>query len=345
MSKHKEYKVTLICSGLIVDTLHFGPSCHNWWISRPSEKCENPVLLHPIRLHMKTLVVLKGQDFIIEVLETFSNGGQIPGYICKCDGIQSELCESLTTAVNSVYKKIFQTKAKYSGPAVMGFDIPVLSEALLKNLPFRVFFFSLGKLHIWVLGIGKSNKSEWNFAGTGYKTSFIYTYQKQRCVFVQELEDDCCQVIIYLGNNMYRVFIDDDPELVWRKVGILQQYKGKELFGLENDKVRDIIQLAPSCTLEEWNTDEVMDRMYAYHLKRRILTSVDWKKLFSDWLSEDSTIIELQIQFKNLYPPNYNISDRELHAWKSMLKNLGCTKITPFDKKQSEVSKSKIIDN
>ena len=108
---------------------------------------------------------------------------------------------------------------------------------------------------------------------------------------------------------MYRVFIDDDPELVWRKVGILQQYKGKELFGLENDKVRDIIQSAPSCTLEEWNTDEVMDRMYAYHLKRRIPTSVDWKKLFNDWLSEDSTIIELQIQFKNLYPPNYNISD------------------------------------
>ncbi|PKC50715.1 hypothetical protein RhiirA1_485546, partial [Rhizophagus irregularis] len=47
------------------------------------------------------------------------------------------------------------------------------------------------KLNIWVLGIGKSNKNEWNFAGTGYKTSFIYIYQKQRCVFVQELEDDC----------------------------------------------------------------------------------------------------------------------------------------------------------
>ncbi|PKC15243.1 hypothetical protein RhiirA5_408394 [Rhizophagus irregularis] len=191
MPKHKEYVVTLISPGLIVDALHYGPSCHSWWISRPSEKCENLIFLHPIRLNMKTLVTLKGQDFIIEVVKIFSNYGQIPGYICKCDGIQGELCESLTAAVNSVYKKIFHTNAKYSGPAVMGFDIPVISEVLLKDLPFRAFIFSLGKLNIWVLGIGKSNKNEWNFAGTGYKTSFIYIYQKQRCVFVQELEDDC----------------------------------------------------------------------------------------------------------------------------------------------------------
>ena len=265
MSKHKEYNVTLISSGVLVDTLHFGPFCHNWWISRPSEKCENPVLLHPIRLHMKTLVVLKGRDFIIEILEVSSNYGQIPGYICKCDGIQSELCESFITAVNSVYKKIFQTKAKYSELAIMGFDIPVISEALLKDLPFCVFFFSLGKLHIWVLEIGKSNKSEWNFAGMGYKTSFIYTYQKQRCVFIQKLEDDYCQVTIYSKNNIHKVFIDNDPDLVWKKIGILQQYKGKELFELENHKTQKIILSAPSCTLEEWNNNDVIDKVYAFH--------------------------------------------------------------------------------
>ena len=49
-------------------------------------------------------------------------------------------------------------------------------------------------------------------------------------------------------------------------------------------------------------------------------------------------MIELQTQFKKLYPSNHNINDRELRAWKSMLRNVGCTKITPFDKEQSEVS-------
>ncbi|POG66256.1 hypothetical protein GLOIN_2v1879980 [Rhizophagus irregularis DAOM 181602=DAOM 197198] len=311
MPKHKEYTVTLISSGLIVDALHYGPFCHNWWISRPSEKRENPIFLHPIRLRMKTLVNLKDRDFIIEVVETFSNYGQIPGYICKCDGIQSELCESLTAAVNSVYKEIFQTNAKYSGPAVMGFDIPIISEALLKDLPFRAFLFPLGKLNIWVLGIGKSNNNEWNFAGTGYKTSFIYTYRKKRCVFVQELEDDNCQVTIYSGNEICNIYVDNNPELVWKEVAILQQYEGKELFGLENNKIQQLVLSTPS-------------------------SIINWQLLFNDWRSETSTIIELRTQFKKLYPFNHNINDRELHAWKSMLKNVGCTKITPFTKEQSE---------
>ncbi|PKC75907.1 hypothetical protein RhiirA1_407034, partial [Rhizophagus irregularis] len=116
----------------------------------------------------------------------------------------------------------------------MGFDIPIISEALLKDLPFRAFLFPLGKLNIWVLGIGKSNNNEWNFAGTGYKTSFIYTYRKKRCVFVQELEDDYCQVTIYSGNEICNIYVDNNPELVWKEVAILQQYEGKELFGLEN---------------------------------------------------------------------------------------------------------------
>ncbi|RGB30917.1 hypothetical protein C1646_764737 [Rhizophagus diaphanus] len=256
MPKHKEYTVTLISLGLIVDALHYGPFYHNWWISRPSEKRENPIFLHPIGLRIKTLVNLKDRDFIIKVVETFSNYGQIPGYICKCDGIQSELCESLTAAVNSVYKEIFQTNAKYLGPAVMGFDIPIISEALLKDLPFRAFLFPLGKLNIWVFGIGKSNNNEWNFAGTGYKTSFIYTYRKKRCVFVQELEDNHYQVTIYSENEICNIYVDNNPELVWKEVAILQQYEGKELFGLENNKIQQLVLSTPSCTLKEWNDDD-----------------------------------------------------------------------------------------
>ncbi|CAG8730189.1 21031_t:CDS:2, partial [Rhizophagus irregularis] len=256
MPKHKEYAVTLISPGLIVDTLHYGPSCYSWWISRPSEKRENLIFLHPIRLNMKTLVTLKGQDFIIEVVKIFSNYGQIPGYICKCDGIQGELCESLTAAVNSVYKKIFHTNAKYSGPAVMG------------------------KLNIWMR-------------------------------FCPELEDDC-QVTIYSGNEICNIYVDNNPELVWKKIEILQQYKRKELFGLENNKIQQMVLLTPS-------------------------SIINWQLLFEDWCSEASTIIELRTKFKKLYPSNHDINDRELRAWKSILKNVGCTKVTPFNKEQSEV--------
>ncbi|PKC53320.1 hypothetical protein RhiirA1_479537 [Rhizophagus irregularis] len=33
----------------------------------------------------------------------------------------------------------------------MGFDIPIISEALLKDLPFRAFLFPLGKLNLWIV--------------------------------------------------------------------------------------------------------------------------------------------------------------------------------------------------
>ncbi|CAG8794580.1 25648_t:CDS:2, partial [Dentiscutata erythropus] len=49
----------------------------------------------------------------------------------------------------------------------------------------------------WILGIGKSSKPEWNYAGTGYKAAFIYMYQKQRCIFFEEFDDDECKLTIY----------------------------------------------------------------------------------------------------------------------------------------------------
>ena len=43
-----------------------------------------------------------------------------------------------------------------------------------------------------------------------------------------------------------------------------------------------------------------------------------------------------------IYPPNYTFVDYELHAWKKMLKDVGCVNITPFTKKESQVYKSNI---
>ncbi|RHZ85664.1 hypothetical protein Glove_63g96 [Diversispora epigaea] len=101
MSKHRKHLITLVSPGVMVENLHFGT------------------------------INLNERDFIIEVFETTSEYGPIPGYICKCDGIQSELYQTLTVAICSVYKRIFGTETKFSGPAVMGFDTPTISNALL----------------------------------------------------------------------------------------------------------------------------------------------------------------------------------------------------------------------
>ncbi|RHZ86976.1 hypothetical protein Glove_41g95 [Diversispora epigaea] len=326
MSKHKKYSITLVSPGVITENLHFGTSCHNWWIFRPSAKTENLTLLYPIRLHMKTLVNLNERDFIIEVFETTSEYGSMPGYICKCDGIQSELYQTLTVAICSVYKRIFGTETKFSGPAVMGFDTPTISNVLLQDLQFRPYFFSLDKLRIWIMSVGKSNKSEWNLAGIGYKATFIYTFRKQRCIFVQEFEEDECTLTIYTGENI-------------KLFGILQQYNGKLLFGLEEPQTQHFIQILhiPSCTLNDWNDGDLMESIFAYHFKCRISTCINWQEFFNQWLIGLSTIIELKTQLKKLYPSNHEINAREFRAWKAMLRNVGCEEITPFEKDQSQV--------
>ena len=140
-------------------------------------------------------------------------------------------------------------------------------------------------------------------------------------------------------------FINIDPNTLWKQLDCLQQYSGKELFGLEESYTKNLIQslYIPNCTLDEWNDNEKMNCIFNYHLKRRLSTHINWSKLFYQWLKE-STIIELQTSLTVLYPFNHKINDRELRAWKAMLRAVGCVEITPFNKEQSEVcEKNNII--
>ncbi|CAG8805078.1 17144_t:CDS:2, partial [Dentiscutata erythropus] len=91
--------------------------------------------------------------------------------------------------------------------------------------------------------------------------------------------------------------------------GILQQYNGKLLFGLEEPQTRHLINS---------------------------LRDINWQEFFNQWLTEQSTIIELKFQLKKLYPSEHEINEREFRAWKTMLRNVGCVEITLFEKDQSK---------
>ncbi|CAG8671197.1 10207_t:CDS:2, partial [Gigaspora rosea] len=56
---------------------------------------------------------------------------------------------------------------------------------------------------------------------------------------------------------------------------------------------------------------------------------------------QQSPIIELREKLNQLYPPQYVFNERELCAWKTMLKASGCTNITPFKKDDSTSSINK----
>ncbi|CAG8786956.1 11995_t:CDS:2, partial [Gigaspora rosea] len=257
-------------------------------LSRPdNNEIKNIVLLYPIRLNMKVLTILNKHDFIIKIDQMELDDILYPAYICTCNGIES-------------------------GKSIMGFDIPIISEELLQDIPFQPYFFSLDKLRLWVIEIGKSNNSEWNFARPGYKSSFIYKYQQKRCIFVQEFDDYECKVTIYSGKNIIATFIDDNPDLVWKKIGLLHQFNGKQPFELQETNTQHFIQAAliPSCTSDDWTNNNI--------------------------ITKSTGIIELHSALRNLYPTGYEVKDRELQAWKAILKNGRYTEITPFGKKESE---------
>ncbi|PKY41998.1 hypothetical protein RhiirA4_455721 [Rhizophagus irregularis] len=55
-----------------------------------------------------------------------------------------------------------------------------------------------------------------------------------------------------------------------------------------------------------------------------------------EWES-GGNIIEINTILTNLYPKNYQFSNREMQAWSSMLKAASCTDITPFNSEVSPV--------
>ncbi|RIB19236.1 hypothetical protein C2G38_2036215 [Gigaspora rosea] len=221
----------------------------------------------------------------------------------------------------------------------MGYDTPEIVQEYLNELPFRVFNYSFNKLRIWILEIGKSNNKKLRFVGPGFKSAFIYYYNKQRSIFFQEIESNEYKITIYTANNI-QTFIGNDLESVWNQVSCLKQFTGYQLFGLDHQYVQKLIHelQVSTCSLSDWNNTNLMTLIYKYHLKRYTYAQVNWQQLFDNWLLQESTVIELQLTLCNLYPKNYTLKDREYRAWESFLRHVGCVGITPFDKKQSKAS-------
>ena len=86
-----------------------------------------------------------------------------------------------------------------------------------------------------------------------------------------------------MGTIYVLIFIDQDPNSVWSKIGILQRYTGDQLFGLIHQYTQNLIQAArvPFCTLDEWHNKEVITKVYNYHLRRRISVEINWHNFFT----------------------------------------------------------------
>ncbi|CAG8815546.1 21516_t:CDS:2, partial [Gigaspora rosea] len=200
--------------GTIDSNLHYGPFSYHWWTI-----CNESLV--PIRLHMRTTTYLNGHDFILTVVKGNNEHSELPGYLCNCNSFyNTEPSSSSTNAITIVYQQIFRTKTRFS------------------------------VVQIFVFGLAWSKNNLWGYAGIGFKSSFLFQLEKQRCLFLQEIEEDICNITIIQKAEIKKVYCDYTPNLVWEKFfneqGIkltkLSKLTGLILFGIENDVTQQKLQ-------------------------------------------------------------------------------------------------------
>jgi hypothetical protein len=336
MSKRKSYSVSLMSLGHLKEHLHFGDFSQYWWETRQTE---NNSILYPIRLNMKTLVVLNETHFFITIIE---NHLHKPGYVCEANGLTSNVFDNSSAAINTHYWQLFSSQTKYLGPLIMGHDKPEINDQLLTDVVFHPFNCIYKKFTIFVYGIGRSSDDELCCVGPGFKSSFVCVIgiEKKSTLFVQEINHDNSIVKIYQDHKLVSTYIGSNPNDVWEKVGYLKNHKGTDLFGINQPQVQSLIQTicVPKCSSEEWNIVNKMESLWNYHLRKCTLASIPWNEFFIKWYNDKKTIIEITSALKKIYPPNYEFKEREIRAWKAMLSHAGCTNITPFANDISTVS-------
>ena len=147
-------QVTLLELGALDETLHYGPYSRFWW--KTNKVFDNKDITYfPIRIGQKTKVILNDREFIITIAVGYSNNPYLPGYNCQSNTLYTEtLVHDPSTAISSIYTRIFNTKTRYSGPLIIGWTDRDIVLQLLADVPFFPFFFNLGQLKIFVFGIG-----------------------------------------------------------------------------------------------------------------------------------------------------------------------------------------------
>jgi hypothetical protein len=336
MSSQKS-KIQLISTGNLVPTLHYGSYAGNWWtFFNQKISGEEKQISIPIRLNMRVRLELNKREFIIRIVST--NNNIRPGYVCESD-ITAKIYLTASEAINEAYKKIFNTGTRYSGPSVMGFDNEYITKQLISDVVFHPFKISIDKLSVLIIKLGISNDDSDNFIG--YQSSFIYKYHNKQSLFVQKINNRNCQIEIFQNGGLVANYNDISPNEVWKKVGILKNYSGKILFGINHPDTIDALENyaeRPICNVIEWSNIQIMTQAFEQSLKRKIaIAEINWYQFFDKWKKQQTSIIEFTTHLKQIYPQNYQFSDRELSSWRRMMKNVGCTNITPHKKKESKV--------
>jgi hypothetical protein len=265
----QNHKRQLLASGNIIEKLHYGPFAINWWfftgIKTKKTTRELPI---PIRVNMRIKFELNQTEFIIRVVDN----NWKPGYICESDA-ESLIYSTPSAVINETYKKNFEAKTRFSRPSVLGFDNGTIIEQLQAEVLFFPLQIVIYGIKVFVATLGTSDKADLNFAGPGYRSSFFYKYHGKYCLICQSITNTGFRIDIYYQEKKVQVYSGNSPTDVWKKVDILKNFDGKDLYGLCDQLVIQSIRNymnTPYCKSRDWNNIQVMTRAFEKCLKRKI---------------------------------------------------------------------------
>jgi hypothetical protein len=332
-----KYKKILIAPGEIDQDIHYGPFAIYWWNFIEEE---NTKICYPIRINMRIKIELNKKEFIIRTVVN-TNDGMKPGYIYEEDN-DAMIYSTPSEVVNENYKKFFDKATRYPGPSILGFDDKIFIEQLQVNVLFFPFEIVTNGIKVFVAALGSSDEKELNFAGSGYCSSFHYRYSGKKSLICQSINDKNCQIDIYFQGKIVYTQTGITPTDVWEKLPIVKGTGGKELFGLCDQLVIQAIKKhidAPYCTSSHWDNIEIMTNAFKRCLKKKIsVVNVDWYQFFTKWKQQSTTIIEFTSHISSIYSEESEVADIILRSWRRMMRYVGCTNITPYEKDVSRVS-------
>ena len=338
MNKRPQLNVKLISLGSIIPRLHYGINICSWWITRGKKDLEKGVRLYPIRVGWQTVLEMNDKNFYTQILEGNEKHENYPGYRCQVGLKFSDIEETPSPAITSLYRRVCQnSNTKFSGPQVLGWDDPYLLEQSLTNIEFRPFIIKVSKFIIYITALGCPDKTG---AGIGYTAMFAGEHLGKYASYIQRIDIDGCHIEIYQDGILKQHFIGTTPNEVWKTSKKLKKFHGTQLFGLEHPLTCQILSehRTPKCDVTFWHNKDIMNHLFNHYLRRCTISNIQWHEFFIDWKNNPSTIIELHSSLRALYPSKHNFKDRELQAWKAMLKAAGCHEITPFKDDQSKVN-------
>ncbi len=334
MKTHRQLNISLISPGILVEKLHYGPYSRYWWQPLPeSTELKEKSAYFPIRVNQKTKATLNKREFIITiVIGNKDNNKFLPGYVCQCETIV-EIANDPTNAISKVYSKVFATETRYSGLLIMGWNDENIIKELYEDVSFIPQLFLLEKIKIFVYGTGYSSRTDWFYAGPGYKSSLLYKFDgNKQALFVSKIEDSSCTLEIYQDQILKCTIKGKDPLDVWKTSGLIKKFNGNQLFGIDNHEIQSLNnqQKIPTCSPQEWKNYSTMDSLFDFHLRRRTIANIDWYQLFVKWDKQESSLIEMHNELQIIYSENYEFNIRELRAWYAFLRAVGAHNVTPW---------------